>query len=536
MALTRRAFLMRTGAAGGYSAAFLMMQSLGLMPLLASAESVVSAAPGAGKGVKVAVLGGGIAGLVAAYELGKQGYECTVLEARERPGGRNWTVRNGTKIELDGYDTQTCAFDEGNYQNVGPARLPSIHGTILGYCRELGVELEVEVNTTRSSLLQNDKVAGGKPFVQRQLINDTRGHVAELLAKCTAQGALDQTLSKEDRDRILSFLRVYGPLDAAGAYTGSERAGYSVTPGAGDQTGILSKPIDLDTLLDSSFWMGMLFEETFDMQATMFQPKGGMDRIPYAFADKLGPVVKYKAPVKEIRKTAKGVHVTYTEGGTEKNLDADYCFCALPLSILKTTPNDFSPAHKKVIAECTYEGAYKVAWEARRFWEQDYNLYGGLSFLAQGCSPVWYPSAKLFSKRGVLVSGYTLEPGTPFYDLTLEQKFAESRASIERLHPGHGRELEKPLYVGWMKVPYNQGSWIGSYSPGVMRLTSSFPGPAYETVIQPDGPIYFIGDHASYLIGWQEGAALSAHRAINLLNERVRSARLAGQAAPLQTA
>jgi monoamine oxidase len=41
------------------------------------------------------ILGAGIAGMVAALELGKAGYECRVLEARSRPGGRNWTLRGG---------------------------------------------------------------------------------------------------------------------------------------------------------------------------------------------------------------------------------------------------------------------------------------------------------------------------------------------------------------------------------------------------------------------------------------------------------
>jgi len=529
MALTRRQFLMRTGSAGGYSAAFLMMQSLGLMPMQASAAAVVDAAPGTGKGLRVAILGAGVAGLVAAYELGKLGYECTVLESRERPGGRLWTARNGTKITLNGYGTQTCTFDEGNYQNLGPGRIPSIHGTMLGYIRELGIDTEVEVNTTRSSLLQDDKVNGGKAIVQRQALNDARGEVAELLAKCIFQGSLDQTLTREDRERILSFLRTFGPLDSTRKYVGSERAGYATQPGAGDETGVLSKPLDLHTLLDESFWEGMFFEETFDMQATMFQCKGGNDRIAYAFDKKLGSVIQYNAPVKEIRKSAKGVRVVYLQGGAEKSLDADYCFCAMPLSILKTVPNDFSAEHKKVIEDCTYASAYKVAWESRRFWEQDYNLYGGLSFLAQGCTPIWYPSADLFSQRGVVVSGYQYhEIGTPFGSMTLEQKFAESRAAIERLHPGHGKELEKPLYIGWGYAPDNLGSWIRTYGK-----TAETNKPNYETLIAPDGPIFFIGDHASHIVAWMEGSALSAHRAIGLLNDRVKSARLSE---PISTA
>jgi monoamine oxidase len=201
----------------------------------------------------------------------------------------------------------------------------------------------------------------------------------------------------------------------------------------------------------------------------------------------------------------------------------------MPLSILKKVPNDFSPEHKKVIEDCTYSSAYKVAWEARRFWEQDYNLYGGLSFLAQGCTPIWYPSANLFSQRGVLVSGYQYnEIGTAFGSMSLQQKFAESRAAIERIHPGHGKELEKPLYIGWGFEPNNLGSWIRAYGK-----TAETNKPSYGTLISPDGPIYFIGDHASHIVAWMEGAALSAHRAIDLLNDRVRSARVSE---PISTA
>ena len=68
MSVTRRDFLLRVGQAGGYSATFLAMQGLGLMQP-SRAVAPLLAAPGSGKGVRVVVLGGGIAGLVAAYEL-----------------------------------------------------------------------------------------------------------------------------------------------------------------------------------------------------------------------------------------------------------------------------------------------------------------------------------------------------------------------------------------------------------------------------------------------------------------------------------
>jgi monoamine oxidase len=528
MGISRRDFLMRVGQAGGYSAAFLAMQGLGLTEAHAIQSAAIQAAPGSGKGIKVAILGAGIAGMVTGYELRALGYDCTILEARTRPGGRNWSVRGGTEVKFVDGSTQTCSWDKGYYQNVGPARLPSIHKAILGYCKKLGVQLEVEVNVTTSEYLQNDNASNKAPMLFRRVDNDTRGHVSELLAKCINQGALDQDMSKEDRDRMLSFLRIYGELDQAGKYTGSPRAGYSQWPGAGNDTGVLEKPIDMHTLLDDNFWQGMLYTEAFDMQATMFQPVGGMDRIPYAFAKALGPMIKYDSPITEIRKTAKGVRIGYTEKGSPKMIEADYCICALPLNIMRKIPNDLSAPYKKVIDECTYAGAYKLAWQSRRFWEQDYNIYGGMEFVSVGPSPIWFPSWGMFTDTGIVLSGYTDESRTAFGQMTLAEKCEESRKSIERLHPGHGKELQKPIYVGWSKVPYNEGSWIRSYGSDVSGGEGSSANLGYETLLQPDGPIIIAGDHCTRVVAWQEGAALSALRAVQMLSDKTKAARLAG--------
>jgi monoamine oxidase len=522
MGISRRDFLSRVGQAGGYSAAFATMQSLGLLPMKGALAEPIRATADTGKGVKVVVLGAGIGGLVSAYELRKHGYDVTLLEARERPGGRNWSGRKGTKIEFVDGTKQTIDWEEGNYQNLGPARLPSTHWTMLGYCRELAVPLEVEINTSRSTLLQNDKANGGAPVVQRKAINDTRGHVSELLSKCVAQGALDSELTAEDRQRIIDFLKIYGPLDDKNKYVGSDRAGLKTPPGAGDQVSVDEVPQDMHTLLDEAFWGGMLYEETWDWQATMMQPVGGMDQIPYAFAKSLGPIVHYNSPVTEIRKTGPGVSVMYTQGehGPAKKIEAAYCIVAMPFSILKKIPNDFSAPFKAVIDGSTMANSSKMPWESRRFWEQDYNIYGGLSFLAQGPSPIWYPSAKLMHPTGIIVSGYMDEGQVPgFAELSIEGKLAMSRAQVEKLHPGHGHELTKGVFCGWKHVKWNEGSWIRGYGGGPS---------GYETVIQADGPIYFAGDTISHIVGWQEGAALSAIRAVNMISDKVKSAKLTG--------
>jgi monoamine oxidase len=441
--------------------------------------------------------------------LRKAGYDCTLLEARGRCGGRNWTIRNGTRVEMTDGSTQTCTFEDELYFNAGPARLPSQHVNILKYCREFGVPLEVEVNSSRSALLQSDSLNDGKAVEQRQVINDTRGHVAELLAKAINLKALDEELTQDDKERMLEFLRRYGDLSPDYFYKGSERSGYKIMPGAGEQTGVVRDPLDMHVLLDANLWRGALFEESFDMQATMIQPVGGMDQIPAAFAKRLGPIIRTNAAVEQIRKSARGVRVIYRDqktGGTV-TVEADYCICTLPLSILKTLDADLSPDFKQAVDSASYASAYKIAWESRRFWEQDYNIYGGISFLRQTVGVVWYPSARLFSEKGVLVAGYGMGNGGSFANLDLAAKLNASRQAVEHLHPGHSGELQKPVYVSWEHIPYNLGAWMMSYGRGENSAS-------YERLIEPDGPIYLAGDHVSHMVAWQEGATLSAHRAV----------------------
>jgi len=523
MTWTRRTFLTRVAAAGGYQAMFTAMQSLGLLAV-AEASPLPQLPGNYGSGKKVVILGAGIAGLVSAYELRKAGFECIVLEARERPGGRSWTVRNGTKVEFTDGAVQTCDWEGDGYLNAGPARLPSIHRHILGYCEELGVPLEVEINTSRSTLMQSKDLNGGKPVEQRQVINDTRGWISELLAKSISQHGLDQPLTKDDAEMMLAFLQTYGDLDKNYKYVGSERSGVDVAPGAGPDVEKIHTPLKLHELLVADFSMGELYEEQIDWQATMFQPIGGMDRIPYAFAKSLGPIVRYGAPVTQMRKSDKGVHITYTDSASKatQTVDADYCICTLPIPILEDLDTDFSAAKKQALKGIRLASLYKIGWESPRFWETKFNIYGGISFTKQTVGLVWYPSWKLFSKTGVILSGFDFErqdwgSGAPteFGALSTDGKLAASRAAVEALHPGYGKLLAKPIYVSWQKIPYSLGCLAMNDMPDAR--------PAYAELSKPDGRYFIASDYVSHLSGWQEGAALSAHRAVKGISEHMRS-------------
>jgi monoamine oxidase len=190
--------------------------------------------------------------------------------------------------------------------------------------------------------------------------------------------------------------------------------------------------------------------------------------------------------------------------------------------MLKKIPNDLSESYKKVINGCVMGCSFKIAWESPRFWEQEYSIYGGLSFLSEGLSPVWYPSSRLMHPTGVVVAGYMDERRIPgFRDLSLRNKFEASRASIEKLHPGHGKELRNPVFCGWNHVKWNEGSWIEGYGGGAS---------GYDVVIEGDGPVFFAGDTISKVVGWQEGAALSARRAVAMISDQVKMASTAAKA------
>src|SRR5690242_4588601 len=146
MALTRRSLLEHIGTVGGLGAAYMAMEALGLaIPTPAGAENF-SLPAASGNGKSVVILGAGIAGLVSAYELQRAGYRVTVLEARDRIGGRVWTIRGGDRIVQMGRPDQRADFDEGLYFNAGAARIPSTHRGILGYARRFGVAMEIMVN------------------------------------------------------------------------------------------------------------------------------------------------------------------------------------------------------------------------------------------------------------------------------------------------------------------------------------------------------------------------------------------------------
>jgi monoamine oxidase len=513
--LSRRRFLTQLAAISGMGAAFLSMQALGLASTV-FAESAPMLPTEVGRGTHVIILGAGTAGLVTAYRLERAGFAVTIVEARRRTGGRNWTLRHGDKVEMIGEAQQQVRFSKGLYFNAGPARIPSHHLGLLGYCKLLGVSLEVEVNFSDSALLQSDGSFNGKPIQERQAINDFRGRIAELLSKATNRGALDQELTADDKQRLIAFLRDYGDLSKDNTYKGSERAGYKVAPGPYDQIAVRRDPLSLRELLKDDELPDMMFNDMVEMQATMFEPVGGMDRIPAALHKAIRSPIRLGAEVSRIRQTADKTEIVYRDRGSGQShkLSGDYVVCTIPLPVLAGIDTDFSAPVKQAIAGSKYDHAAKVAFESPRFWEAE-QIYGGLSFGGAATGPVWYPSSGYQSPRGIILGAYVAgKPAGTFEGLPITRQIEMARNAIDRLHPGHGVDLSGPIAVDWSKIPYNLGPWIH-------WTDSASDKNAYRLLNRPEGRVYFSGAHLSQIPGWQEGAVLAAHRTIEMIASRV---------------
>src|SRR5882724_11390295 len=232
--VTRRDFIKQTGLLSG-GATFAAMTGLGFLSQATGRGAELLGLPRVeGKpGTHITILGAGIAGLAAAYELGKLGFVCTVLEASARPGGRSLTIRRGDTLTDTLGHAQTCAFDEGHYFNAGPARFAQWQVT-MDYCRELGVAIEPFINVNENAFYYNEGVPGplaGKRLRQREAKADLRGHAIELLAKAANADKLDQPFTGEDKERLLDFLRREGDLNPDTlAFNGSTRRGFKTWP------------------------------------------------------------------------------------------------------------------------------------------------------------------------------------------------------------------------------------------------------------------------------------------------------------------
>jgi monoamine oxidase len=521
--MSRRGLLELVGASVGGAATYQFMTRLGF-----ASESPYRGPiklDGDPKGASVIILGAGLAGMTAAIELGRAGYKVNILEFNLRPGGRNWTLRGGDVYTELGGATQHCEFDSGLYFNPGPWRIPYHHHAILDYCRRFGVTLEPFIQLNHNAYLHSAGAFDGKPQRIREIKADFEGGISELLAKATRKGALDDTLSGEDREILLEALRSLGALDEDFRYrAGDDSAahrGYARDPGGGlDAAPVNGEPIGLNDILTSRLWRGLQSFLNYDFQTTMFQPVGGMGRIGEAFARQIPNAIRYGAKVTAIKQDETGVTVAFEDlgaGGVVEKARADWCVCTLPLSILSQLPINVSKRMKAAIDAVPYASAVKFGLQfSRRFWEEDEYIFGGITYTDLPIRQISYPSTNFNAGgKGVLLGGYTFY-GANSYEFTAMAPAERVKLAVEfgaQIHPQYRTEFENGVSVAWSRVPFTLGC-AGDWSDEARSAH-------YNDLCEIDGRIALAGEHASYIPAWQEGAILSALDAIQRLHKHV---------------
>ncbi|MDN5666091.1 flavin monoamine oxidase family protein [Psychrobacter celer] len=522
---TRRQLLSMIGKTAGATAMYQAMTTLGFASESTFQESMEL--EGAPPGASIIVLGAGLGGLTAAYELRQAGYNVKVLEFQNRGGGRSWTLNSGDRYtELGGAEV-TCDFEEGNYFNGGPWRLPSHHYAVFHYCKKFGVEMQPFIQTNDRAYLHRTNHFGGVPQRLGDVKNDIQGNIAELMSKVVNVGGLDRSVNTEDKEKLLEGLKGWGVLDKDYRYRASnatsKHRGYSVLPGGGLMpTETPSKPLPMSEILDSGMWSDIYSNHmTYAHQPTMFQPVGGMGKIGDAFTRECRDMIEFNAKVTKIHQDETGVTVSYVDSnnpeGAVKTVRADWCVCNIPLTVLTQLDINVSKPMKQAMAAVPYDTSYKVGLEfKRRFWEEDEWIYGGLTYTNMPITQIAYPSEDMFKDgTGVLLGAYGFGATSyKFNTLTPQERINVALAYGKYIHPQYPKEFRAGTSVVWHRIPWTLGCY-GIWSESSRKQH-------YDTLCSIDNRIVLTGEHCSHIPAWQEGAILSGIDAANRLHKKAK--------------
>ncbi|MGV7209599.1 flavin monoamine oxidase family protein [Oxalobacteraceae bacterium A2-2] len=523
---TRRDFLVKALALGGAGMLLATMKAWGMD--IASRVSTPPLLQGSGKGKTVVVLGAGIAGMTAAYELGKAGYTVKLLEARDFAGGRIQTARRGKVLEELGGHKQVCEFDPGQYINLGPWRIPFNHYSTLHYTSEFNVALELFNNDNDAAYVYNENAAGPLNKTRLRMFEvkaDMRGYVDELLAKSLKSGLMDEKVTPQDKQLLIDYLVNEGYLDKKDlSYKGTDGRGYKVNPGAGlsPGPGVASDPLGFSDLLQSK--LGLMYKSvsTFLQQKTMFQPVGGMDMIAKAFEKRVARSISYNTEVTRLvnLKDKVEVHVRNTATGKASVVSGDYCLCTIPLSVLRGIENDFSPKFVQAMSGPTYSPLCKMGLQMKeRFWETNHGIYGGHIFTdIAGINTISVPSTGYQSQKGTLLGYFSYgAEGAKMSARTPKERIEYALAAGEKIFPGEYRQAyEHGFSISWHLVKYN----LGATSHWTPEAREAY----YNTLWEGEGRTLLAGEHMSYLGGWMAGSIESAWQQIARIHQRLSAA------------
>jgi len=444
-------------------------------------------AQAAGSNRQALVLGAGLAGLAAAYELKKAGYAVTVLEARSRPGGRVLTWRD--------------PFADGLYAEMGAEYVDATDEHDHRYCKELGLKVMtarlydaifVRGQKIRMASFKKDKeklpyagTEGGRLFGQEAR------YLQRLLNLIAHPEELPPEILKLDNLSVTELLLQEGaPEDIVALYTYTQA------------TESTARPHEMSALA-----MVRSHRRSFSEDTDEGRILGGNDQLPKALARALAGQILYDRPVRRIAHDRDGAEVWFEEGSAVRSLRTPRLVVALPFKVLRDleiTPA-FSPAKMKCIQTLAYGQVMKIAMQyARRFWDEPGSL-GQRVFTDTMLRRVYHFSIDQPGPRGILMS---FTSGADAEKIGRMPDAERQRVALEettRMWP------EAPRYWEGAAVKYwNEDPWIrGSYSFNGVGQARDF----LEIARAPEGRVHFAGEHTSVHRASMNGALESGVRA-----------------------
>ena len=436
------------------------------------------------------VVGAGLAGLSAAFLLGERGYEVTLVEARERPGGRLWTLRE--------------PFKDGQWLEAGAPGGAVGDQRLVKWCQSFGLELEEPPRPgAREEVLLHLK---GETFAARELIERNPYGLPLELAKVPPNELMARTLgptAAKLADRTAWTRPEWAAYDGKSIATLLRELG---APSAA--RGLMARAPGCNRLESASALWALAEQARVRLAGAPRSAKGGMDRLPRAFAERIKGRQLYDTALVAVR--ARGGRVTafvQTRGRAEP-LEARHLVLATPLGPLQDV--EFEPGlpegKTRAIEELPYTQVSKFYVQTRsRYYERR-----GLRGLLWTDTPLERVLLETLpdspGARGLLHVLMDGESATEIDGMAEDRRIPYVLAMLELMLPGTRENAETVRFHSWDLDPWAKGGYC-HFAPGQVAALRPHLAP-------PVGPIHFAGEHASTIEPGIEAALESGERVV----------------------